>query len=76
MASVDSSTLSKRYLILRGDPSAVGDIPDAENGIYLGPDYEDLADAVSGMNDLQSQDTGNNYYVVEALTSLPNPADS
>lgn len=76
MADVESSALSKRFLIIRADPSSSGVQPGGENGIYLGPDCESLSEAISQMDALKSLDSNDNYYVVEALASLPNPADS
>lgn len=72
MASVESSTLSKRFLVV--SENLAGSDGSAELFVYS--DYDNAADAISAMNDAQEAQTSINFYVVEALTSLPNPADS
>lgn len=72
MASVESSTLTTKFLVLAAN------IQESQNNNYeviTYGEHDNVADAVSAMNDLQAVNTATNFYVVEALTALPNPAE-
>jgi hypothetical protein len=46
------------------------------NTVFLTGEYENCADALDALDNFQTANTSYSFYVVEALTSLPNPADS
>lgn len=78
MSSVESSAISKRYLLLvtgiHDDSNEVAQVG-LTGGLSIG-DYDNFADAISALNIAQTADNASNYYVVEAWTCLPNPASS
>lgn len=69
MSSVESSTLEKQFLVLGGvaPTSPVG--PNANYEWFVCSVRSNIADAISDLNYLQTNDDGYSYYIVEALTA-------